>query len=314
MKKNRKLYAYLSVLLILIIGGYFVLNNVFGIINVFRDARLKAAGYESGYYNTDSSSIYYYKGGSGPKKVLLIHGFGVGGATTWFDAMLGLNKDVELLVPDLMWFGKSDGKYEPTLTNQAKVVRELCDYLGYKPDVIAGISYGGFVALEILNQDPNLYSELVIVNSPGVTFGKADVELMCQRAGAESADMLFVPNEASKLGQLLKFVTSGGIPDLPDFFLNQMFTSETLKHAENKRKLMRDLVGNSEEYKSHMNVRYKSAGVIWSKNDSVFPLRYGMQLADILDAPLYTLENSGHIPMPSDREVYVERLRDLFVK
>src|SRR5690606_10825006 len=119
MKKNRKLYAYLSVLLILIIGGYFVLNNVFGIINVFRDARLKAAGYESGYYNTDSSSIYYYKGGSGPKKVLLIHGFGVGGATTWFDAMLGLNKDVELLVPDLMWFGKSDGKYEPTLTNQA---------------------------------------------------------------------------------------------------------------------------------------------------------------------------------------------------
>lgn len=314
MQKNRRVYVYLLVALFLVLGGYWAFNNVLYIANTFKHARLKAAGYESAYHITDSSSVYFYKGGTGSKKVLLVHGFGVGGATTWFDAMLGLNNDVELLVPDLMWFGESSGEYEPTLTNQAKVIRELCDYLGYKPDVIAGISYGGFVALEMLNQDPSLNSELVIVNSPGVTFGKADVELMCKRAGAESADKLFVPDEVSKYKNLLNFVTSGGIPDVPEFILNQLFSNETLKFADNKRKLMRDLVENSELYKTHMNVSYKTAGIIWSKNDSVFPLRYGMQLADSLNAPLYTLENSGHIPMPSDKDVYVEHLRGLFVK
>lgn len=312
--KNKRLLRYLvsglllgSVLVVLFL-------NAFDLISVVRHARLKIAGFDTGVMQTDSSEIFYYKGGQGARKVLLVHGFGVGGAATWYDAMVGLNEEVELLVPDLMWFGNSTGSMEPTLSNQAEMIRALCIELNYKPDVIAGISYGGFVALEMLNQDPDLYSELVIVNSPGATFGKADVEMMCARAGAKSADQLFVPSEVSGLRGLLKFVTSGGIPDVPEFVLSQMFNSETLKHADSKRKLMRDLVENAEEYKKHMNVCYKSAGVIWSKNDSVFPLRYGKQLADTLDAPLYTLENSGHIPMPSDRELYVEKLRGFFVK
>lgn len=312
--KFKRLFIYLSVIGILGLGSFFLLNNVFSLIRVFHQTSLKIAGFESNQMEHEDATIHYYKGGDGSKKVLLIHGFGMGGVPTWYDAMMGLKNDAEILVPDLMWFGQSSGSLEPTLDNQARKVMELCSALDFTPDVIVGISYGGFVSLEILSQNAHLETDLVIVNSPGFIFTKNDVDLMCKRAGAQSAESLFVPDRVSELGSLLKFVTSGGMPDVPDFILDQMFQKETLKYATEKRKLMHDLVYNADAYRNTMSLHYNDANIIWSRNDSVFPLRYGLQLADALDAPIFTLDNSGHIPMPSDKEIYIEKLRELIVK
>ncbi len=312
--KRRRLYITGIILSALAVLLVLALNNIFSILNVLRDARLHAAGYDSGTIRTDSSEIFYYQGGEGAKTVLFVHGFGVGGATTWFDAMLSLDDSVQALVPDLPWFGRSNSTMQPTLENEAAEMWKLCDQLQVRPDAIVGISYGGFVAMEMLNQRPYGAEELLIVNSPGPAFGADDIRQMCQRAGTPTPEDLFVPKEAEGLRKLTGFVFSNDSLPVPDFIFEQVFESETQKHADAKRSLMRELVAHADLYRSRMSTLHTRNGVIWSKKDRVFPLAYGQRLADTLHAEISVLEHSGHVPHPSDKKVYLEAMRRFLIR
>lgn len=312
--KRRKIYTLSAIALSFMLLLFIATQNVVPILHGIRDARLSIAGFKKLQTETEHAKWTYYRGGKGEKKVLFIHGFGPGGGFTWMDAMQHLGPEFDILVPDLMWFGDTEGFCEPTLSNQAKELYALCEKLDFMPSSIAGISYGGFVALELLNQQPHLNADLLIVNSPGTDFDLCDVEAMCQRAGVETIDELFIPKELSGVKNQIDFVTSGDAPALPDFVFQQIFDLETRKFATEKTILMEDLVYNADYYRNNMRPVYDRAGVIWSLRDSVFPMRYGIKLAERLDAELYTLEHSGHIPMPADKETYVESMRQFLSK
>lgn len=312
--KRRRLYIAGIILSVLALLLVLVLNNIFAVAGALRDARLYTAGFRPGVMHTDSSEIFYYRGGKGDRTVLFVHGFGVGGATTWFDAMLTLNDSVQLLVPDMPWFGRSDSRMTPSLHNQAAEMWKLCDSLQIQPDAIAGISYGGFVAMEMLNQRPHGADQLLIVNSPGPAFGPDDIRLLCERAGAPSPEDLFIPRKAEGQKKLMGFVFSNDSLPVPDFIFRQMYEKETCRHAEQKRALMRELVNNADNYRSQMYSSATQNAVIWSRKDRVFPIRYGQRLADTLHAEMSILEHSGHVPHPSDKEAYMEAMRRFLVR
>jgi pimeloyl-ACP methyl ester carboxylesterase len=311
-RKRQRLFLFglLGLFFVSLLGyAYFRTLNL---LNGFRDARLFVAGYRSSVWQADSADLYYYRGGSGKKTVVLLHGFGLGGATTWLDPMLGLQEDFHFIVPDLMWFGNSEGKVAPSLQNQARMMWQFLDGLNVRPDLIAGISYGGFVGFEMLNQRPRGTDEFLIVNSPGPVFGKPDVDSLCLRAGVKSPEELFIPDSVQGLRHLFRFVFSGE-PPIPDFMLRQIFEFETCKHAEIKKTLMRELVANEAKYKaSRLSAGVKNK-VIWSAYDQVFPLRYGLQLADTLGAELAVLPNSGHVPNPAVRQEFRQLMRKMML-
>ena len=312
--KRRRFYISGIILSALAVLVVLVLTNLFAVLNTLRDARLYAAGYRSDVFRTDSSQIAYSLGGSGDNTVLFVHGFGVGGATTWFDAMLSLDDSVKALVPDLLWFGESDSRLQPSLHNQAAEMWKLCDHLHIRPQAIVGISYGGFVAMEMLNQRPGGASQLLIVNSPGPAFGPDDIRQMCDRAGVKSPEDLFIPHKAEDLKKLMGFVMSNDSLPIPDFVYRQMFESETQKHAAKKRALMRELVDHADLYRRGMLSPATQNAVIWSRNDRVFPLSYGKRLADTLHAEISVLEHSGHVPHPSDKEEYIQAMRRFLIR
>ena len=309
--KRKKLYIWGGILALFVVGGWYIFTHVFGVVSTLRDARLEWAGFEPGRMKTDSTDMFYFRGGEGKKTVLLIHGFGMGGATTWFDPMVELSDELNFIVPDLIWFGESTGNITPNLPNQARLVWALCDSLKVKPDAIVGVSYGGFVAFEMLHQRPQGTEQLLIVNSPGPVFSKDDISQLCQRAAVNTPDELFIPKDVTGLQHLFKFVFSEE-PPIPDFVYEQIFEKETQRNADIKRKLMQDLVNNADMYRVAGFPKTKN-GVIWSRNDQVFPMECGQRLTDSLHAEMVVLEQSGHVPNPRDRQQYLAGLRKFLV-
>lgn len=310
--KKKRLYILSSILLLIALGGWMAFSNALFVVNSVRDIRLKAAGFEAQTFKTDSAEIHYLRGGTGKKTVLLVHGFGLGGATTWFDPMLDMENELNFIVPDLMWFGESNGQVEPNLPNQARMMWALCDQLNITPDAIAGISYGGFVAFEMLNQRPEGTKELLIINSPGPVFTNTDVDAMCARADVSVPEDLFIPKDVAALKHGFKFVFSEE-PPIPDFLYEQIHANETLKNAEIKKKLMRELVENAETYRNSKLSQSVKNKVIWCANDQVFPLAYGERLADTLHAEIAVLPNSGHVPNPKMRKEFLGMIRHFLV-
>lgn len=311
--KHKKRIAIFSVIILLLgSGAWYGYTHTLGIVDALRDMRLGMAGFSEQVIRTDSAEVHYYRGGKGKKTVLFIHGFGLGGATTWFDTMLSLDEDVNLIVPDLVWFGNSQGQMKPTLPNQARTMWALCDQLNITPDAIVGVSYGGFVAFEMLNQRPEGAKELLIINSPGPIFQKDDIRQMCERAEVNTPDELFVPKDEQGLRHLFSFVFAEE-PPIPDFIYHQIFEKETLKNADTKRVLMRDLVDNADTYRRGRLPTHTKNNVVWGRHDRVFPLTYGQKLADTLHAEITVLEESGHVPNPDEREVYLALLKKILV-
>lgn len=310
--KRTRLYFLGGFVAVLLVCGWLVYNNFLGVMNTLRDMRLDMAGYESGFVKTDSTEIHYKKGGKGKKTVLLVHGFGLGGATTWFDTMLEFDDELTFIVPDLLWFGESNGSISPTLPNQARALWMFCDSMHIQPDAIVGISYGGFVAFEMLHQRPQGSKELVIINSPGPVFQKDDIASLCERAQVNSPDELFIPKDVAGLHHLFSFVFSEE-PPIPDFIYQQIFENETQRNADIKRSLMKDLVNNADVYRNAGYPKYTKNSVLWGRNDRVFPLSCGERLADSLHADIFIMEQSGHIPHPKERASYMAELRRILV-
>lgn len=78
--------------------------------------------------------------------------------------------DWDVVVPDLRGFGESsygdsDPDDEPSLSWMARDVLGILDRMGVNSAVIAGLSLGGYVAMEILRQDPTRVAGLVLADT-----------------------------------------------------------------------------------------------------------------------------------------------------
>jgi pimeloyl-ACP methyl ester carboxylesterase len=82
----------------------------------------------------------------------------------------------DVVVPDLRGFGESaygeDGPDdEPSLTWMARDVLGILDRMGVSAAVFAGISMGGYVAMEIVRQDPARIAGIVLVDTKATADG-----------------------------------------------------------------------------------------------------------------------------------------------
>jgi pimeloyl-ACP methyl ester carboxylesterase len=94
--------------------------------------------------------LSFERSGEGPPLVLL-HGLG-GSAVVWRPVRALIERERELIVPDLPGFGASpplDGGQPATAANLAGAIVELCAGLGVERPHVAGNSLGAWVALEM---------------------------------------------------------------------------------------------------------------------------------------------------------------------
>ena len=104
--------------------------------------------------------------------VVLLHAFPLN--KSLFDEVTGQIADAgwDVIVPDLRGFGESgfggvEPDDEPSLTYMARDVLDIMDRVGVQSAVIAGVSLGGYVAMEMVRQAPERIAALALIDTKG---------------------------------------------------------------------------------------------------------------------------------------------------
>lgn len=108
--------------------------------------------------------LAYHRTGRGAPLVL-VHGYPLD-HSIWMDCIPLLEKDFDLILPDLRGFGRSVtavAKY--TLTDMADDLASLVDHLGMEKAFFAGHSMGGYISLAFAAKYPDRVSGLALVAS-----------------------------------------------------------------------------------------------------------------------------------------------------
>jgi len=124
--------------------------------------------------------IAYERAGSGPP-LLLLHGF-VGDSREWRRQIDGLSDEFTVVAWDAPGAGRSEDP--PTsfrMADYADCLAELIGALGLERPHVAGLSFGGALALELYRRHPTLPRTLVLVGAYAGWTGSLPAEVTEQR-------------------------------------------------------------------------------------------------------------------------------------
>src|SRR5690554_2839912 len=192
----------------------------------------------------DSHQVFYYDNQRENAPVLLfIHGFGGDGKISWKEQIKAFEEEYRVIVPDLLWFGKSKSKADPSLQTQIAAINELTEHLSLQNIHLIGISYGGFVSLGLAQNYKKKWASLTIVDSPGVHFSDKELKAFCKKVGVENVADAFVPNNSEEVKRLMEF-SFRKPPWLTDEIRAQTIGIYFSKNPEEQREMLKRLPNN----------------------------------------------------------------------
>lgn len=123
--------------------------------------------YETGSVEVDECDVVYqhWKGGSGKRGLLLIHGMYA--HSHWWDFIAPAFLDsYDVAATNLTGMGDSDFRYEYDSVTYADEIVAVCDELGFGNDVmVVAHSFGGAMAVKAMNLYPERFGGLILVDS-----------------------------------------------------------------------------------------------------------------------------------------------------
>lgn len=245
----------------------------------------------------DSDQIAYWEGGTGPTLVLL-HGFGADGTFGWSEQVPVLSKHFHLIIPDLLWFGGSQSsQLDFSVEHQASAVKKLVSHLGVGHFDVAGISYGGLVALMLMSELPEQINRGIIVSSPGPVYTRSDYEKLLDRFQVQSAAEIVLPTSSKGLERLLKIAYKN--PPYVPFFAKQDVIDFVQDWPDGKRTaLLKHVVEDLERLKNQLKKVHDRVLIIWGSEDTLFPVELGVRLKNYFgdEAVLKVLQGAKHAP------------------
>lgn len=252
--------------------------------------------------------IRYMDGGDG-FPLLMLHGFGGDAVSTWRHQAPAMMDRHRVILPDLLWFGGSYSDALPTLQAQAQAQLALLDALGIEQADVMGISYGGFVLLQMARMAPERIHHMIVVDSPGPTFSDADLQDMLNRFGAQQPSDIFLPTSPQDVETLFA-LTVQDPPQLPNWLLRDIQNNLFSQHRQAQHDLLVDLPTNRFSLTPEFLEKCPQTLLIWGEHDPVFPLETGQRLADALQAPLVVMPSALHGPNLDDPRLFNDILKN----
>lgn len=262
------------------------------------ERRFRAAGMHSYRATLPNGELHYWAGGKPDgKPLLLIHGFGADGLWGWY-SQDALARDHFLIVPDLLWFGGSHGRERDFSSQyQAQAMLQLLEHLALDTVDVVGISYGGFVTLDLATAAPDRIGRMVLVDSPGHTYTLDDYHAMLERQGLDSVAQLVVPEGAHGVPRLVRLAYYQP-PPIPMFVARDIFAHMFTLNSGEKVRLLDNMLAragsvNRDEYQLD-----KETLILWGDHDELFPPELAWRLATALGprARVQLLKRANHAP------------------
>lgn len=126
------------------------------------------------------ASIHYREAGSGNDVVVLLHAFPLHSGM-WAPQLAALAPRFRMIAPDYRGLGQSGpAPQATTMALAAGDVLALLRHLGVRRAAVAGLSMGGYVALELYRRAPQLFRGLALCDT------KATPDDESQKAGREA--------------------------------------------------------------------------------------------------------------------------------
>jgi pimeloyl-ACP methyl ester carboxylesterase len=241
----------------------------------------------------DEWSLRYWDGGEGPP-LLMLHGFGGDGLTTWRPQLQALAPHRRLIVPDLLWFGGSQGG-RPGLEAQISALLALLDHLGLPEVDLMGVSYGGFVSLGLAARQPLRVRQLVLVDSPGFAFTEEDQRQLLTRLGVSHPAEIFIADEPSDVRRMLDLTFHEPLR-VPGFVLRDLQRTMFSAHQTEQRALLDDLLAWRGRLGPEQLALTAPPLLVWGRHDEVFPVETGARLAEMIGGSLVIIEDTAHGP------------------
>lgn len=265
--------------------------------------RLRQSGARSMVLSSGRDHTHVWQAGDGPV-VLLLHGFGGSTALQWEHALRTWSSRYRVIAPDLLWFGQSSSDDpDPALAHQARAVLAVLEALEVTSMQVVGLSYGGMVAEEIVQQRSDLVRSRVTVDSPANVWSRADHQAMLARLGTDEAAEIFVPDSPEGVRRLLS-LAYWHPPRIPRATARTVVSNMYDPRRASLTALLEYLEENLETLVARASNHEIPSLVVWGEGDEVFPPDVGRRLATRQRARFEMIPETRHLPVAEAPEAF----------
>lgn len=251
----------------------------------------------------DGLRIAYERAGDGPPLVLL-HGYVGDGPTTWRRQLEGLSDEFTVVAWDAPGAGRSSDPPESFgMAGYADCVAGFVNALGLERPHVAGLSFGGALALELPHRHPAIPMTLILASAYAGWAGSLPAEVAEQRLQQSLALANLSPEEF--VGALLPTMFSASTPrESVDEFGASMLTF----HPAGFRAMARASAEDLRHVLPHVRI---PTLLVYGENDVRAPLTVAENLhAALSGSTLVVLPDAGHLCNIEAPEEFNRAVRD----
>jgi pimeloyl-ACP methyl ester carboxylesterase len=276
-----------TVLLVVIAGGLIFYRYPLWVNDQFLRVHLWRSHVRSEYVQVGSYRLHYLEAvpadGSEGTPLVLVHGLGARGED-WSELIPRLAAaGFHVYAPDLLGFGRSpraDVSYSIPLQEETVVGFIRAIHLG-RADV-GGWSMGGWIAMKLTLDHPEMVDRLVLYDSAGVYF-----------PASEDAD-LFTPTELAGVRRLVAMLYPHPA-QMPDF-VGQALLRAIAANGWVIQRSMEEMMAGRDLLDFRLQEIDRPTLVIWGSHDDLIPLESGDRIHErIPNSSMAVIEGCGHM-------------------
>jgi pimeloyl-ACP methyl ester carboxylesterase len=242
---------------------------------------------QSNYVLTPAGRVHYYEaepgipGGGIP--LVLVHGLGDRGEA-WAPTLKRLKRaGFHVYVPDLLGYGRSprpeNGDY--SIDGQAKFVYDFIQALGLQKTDLGGWSMGGWIALKLALDHPELIDRVVVYDSAGMRFDINDPKKLFEPQTTDDVQRLFSTMEP-KAEPMPMFVRRDVLRAIQGYEWTIDKNLSSFKES--------DLL------EPRLPTLPEPLLIVWGSDDHLIPLNIGEQMHQLVpNSELDILAGCGHL-------------------
>jgi pimeloyl-ACP methyl ester carboxylesterase len=246
-----------------------------------------------------------------PAPIVLLHGTAASLHTWegWVEALKSRRRVIRFDLPGFGLSGPSpDGSY--TIESYVRFVTAMLEKLGVRHCVLAGNSFGGYVAWATALAQPRLVDKLILVDAGGYPLSTSSLPLGFRIAQWPPFNRVF---ESTLPRALIETSVRAvyGDPDKVTSALVDRYYELTLREGNRKALAQRFVQARSGELAARVPELKLPTLILWGGRDSLIPLEAATRFhREISGSKLAIFDNLGHVPHEEDPARTVAAVKD----